>query len=192
MASQPKNKDIHDLKPGSNPKDATKVGGKGDFGVHESNVVGRTYTSANTKAADPGAAQPNSFEHQQNRRSGAGGHDTGAGSSSGGDIDTTFVGIGGAGLAQNIDKDERGGAAESDGTSRNAAAGDPAKGENETLVGKVGGAKPQIKNVMTPSDERTANMGADAVSNNDDDLQDDSFHGEISGAEASGRDQAGD
>jgi len=35
-------------------------------------------------------------------------------------------------------------------------------------------------------------MGADAASNDVDGLQDDSFHGEVSSADASGRDQAGD
>ncbi len=80
------------LKPGSNPEDATKIGGKGDFGVPESDVVGRTYTSRNTKASDPGAAQPRSGE-DGTRTSGAGGVAGGVGSSSGGDIDTDVVGF---------------------------------------------------------------------------------------------------
>lgn len=183
--------DINSLKPGSNPADAAKVGGKGDFGVHENDVVGRAYTSANTKASDPGNAQANSFEHGEARQSGAGGHDSGPGSSSGGDIDTSVVGLGGSGLAQDIGKDEQGGAAETDGSSRNAASGGPARGENQTNVGKIGGAKPQLRDVMTPADDRMLNVGADAASNVEDDA-DDSFRGEISSAEASGRDQAGE
>jgi hypothetical protein len=89
MASKPTPKN---LKPGSSAEDAAKVGGKGDFGVPESDVVGRTYTSRNTKASDPGAAQPHGGE-DGNRTTGVGGTGSGVGASSGGDLDTDFVGI---------------------------------------------------------------------------------------------------
>ena len=195
MAETPKKAtathDISSLKPGSNAADAAKVGGKGDFGVHESDVAERTYTSENTKAAERGVAQPNSYEHRQTRQSGAGGHDSGPGSSSGGDIDPSFVGLGGAGLAENIEKDEDGGAAETDGSSRNAASGGPAQGENETNVGKVGGAKPQYRDVIQPADDNAAGSGADAVARPDGESADQSFVGEISSGEVSGRDDAG-
>ena len=80
------------LKPGSNPADAAKVGGKGDFGVPESDVVGRTYTSRNTKASDPGAAQPHGGENDD-RTTGVGGTGGGTGAASGGDIDTDVIGF---------------------------------------------------------------------------------------------------
>ena len=184
-------KRMADLKPGSRAEDAAKVGGHGDFGVHENNVAERTYTSENTKHADPGASQPMSFEHDGRRQSGAGGHDSGPGSSSGGDIDTDFVGIGGSGLAADISKTVGTGADQSDGTSRSAASGGPAQGRNETNVGKVGGAKPQI-NMVTPPDGRTRDAGSDEVSHAEEDNIDNSFRGEVSSAEASGRDDAGD
>lgn len=190
MAKQTQSEhDISKLKPGSSVKDATQVGGKGDFGVHENDIAGRSYASENTKASDPGHAQAPSYEQRRGRVSGAGGKASGPGSSSGGDIDPSVVGIGGSGLAADISKNENGGAAESDGSSRNAGAGGPAKGENETLVGKVGGAKPQLKTVVT-ADDRTTSSAADEVDNAGDTI-DDSFRGEISSGEASGRDDAG-
>ncbi|MGC4032381.1 MAG: hypothetical protein QM754_11745 [Tepidisphaeraceae bacterium] len=55
------------------------------------------------------------------------------------------------------------------------------------LVGKVGGPHPQV-NVVGIPDSRTLGTGADAASNTDEDDVNDSFRGEISSAEASGRD----
>ncbi|MGN6726765.1 MAG: hypothetical protein ACTHLZ_12650 [Tepidisphaeraceae bacterium] len=181
---------LSDLKPGSRPEDAAHVGGRGDFGVKENDVAERTYTSENTKHADRGAAQPMSYEHDGRRQSGAGGHDSGPGSSSGGDIDTDFVGLGGSGLAADIPTAVGTGADETDGSSRAAASGRPAKGQNETLVGKVGGAKPQV-NVVTPPDVRTRDTSSDEASHAEEDNIDDSFRGEISSSEADGRDDAG-
>lgn len=182
--------DHNNLKPGSSAEDAAKLSGKGDFGVHENDVAGRSYTSANTKAADHGAAQPNSYEHRRVRESGAGGKDSGPGASSGGDIDTDFVGIGGVGLATNIDKQAPRDARDTDGSSRNAASGGPSQGQRPADVGQVGGRHEQI-NVVTPADVRTTNAGSDEVSHAEEDNVDDSFRGEISSGEASGRDEAG-
>lgn len=191
MATQsPKSK--QDLKPGSSAADAAALSGKSDFGVHENDVVERTYTSENTKMADHGAAQKMDYEDTGVRDHGAGGRDSGPGSSSGGDVDTDFIGLDGKGvMATNIDKQPKPDASDTDGnTSVNARSGGPAKGENETLVGKVGGRHEQV-NVVTPADERTTNTGADEVSHRDADDADDSFRGEISSAEASGRDSLG-
>jgi len=78
----PSDKTLH---PGSSTEDAKKLGGKGDFGVPESNRPEREYTSMNTKMADPGAAQPRSGEDGQ-RTSGVGANNNGPGSGSGGDV----------------------------------------------------------------------------------------------------------
>ena len=182
---------INDLKPGSSPADAAALVGSGDFGVAETDTVNRAYVSANTKASDPGNAQPHSFEHTGVRHSGSGARDNGPGSGSGGDLDTDVIGLDGAGLATNIDKQAPRDASESDGSSDGPASGGHAKGEHQTLVGKVGGRHEQV-NVVTPSDERTLNTGSDEASNTVDTDIDDSFRGEVSSAEASGRDQAGD
>ena len=179
-----------DLKPGSSTADAKALSGGHDFGVREGDVAGRTYTSANTKAADHGAAQAQDFEHQKRRDHGVGARDSGPGSGSGGDIDTDFVGIGGVGLSTNIDKQAKPDARDTDGSSDNAASGGHAKGENQTLVGQVGGRHEQI-NVVTPGDARTTSGGADDATNTSDTDIDDSFRGEVSSAEASGRDDKG-
>jgi hypothetical protein len=88
-------------KVGSNPAAAGKIGGKGDFGVPESDVVERSYTSANPRASDRGAAQPHAGE-DGGRVAGVGGKASGPGASSGGDIDTDIIGLGtgGSGIAQ--------------------------------------------------------------------------------------------
>jgi hypothetical protein len=65
----------------------------GDFGAPESDVIERTYTSENTKRADPGAAPPRST-FEGNRTGGAGGNYAGPGSSSGGDLDPDIIGFG--------------------------------------------------------------------------------------------------
>src|SRR5258706_11900100 len=75
-------------KVGSNRAAAAKgVGGKGDFGVAESNTIARSYTSANTRASDRGAAQPHAGENE-GRVAGVGGNASGPGASSGGGNDT--------------------------------------------------------------------------------------------------------
>ena len=183
-----------DLKPGSSTADAKALSGEHDFGVRESDTVERAYTSANTKAADHGAQHPHDYEHKSRRDHGVGVADTGAGSGSAGDIDTDFVGLGGVGLSNNIDKpapDDSGrDARDTDGSSDSAASGGHAKGENQTLVGQVGGRHEQI-NVVTTPDARTLDVGADGVSNTNDTEIDDSFRGEVSSSEASGRDDRG-
>jgi hypothetical protein len=78
--------------PGSSTQDAQAIGGPSDFGVPESDVIERTYTSQNTKRSDPGNAVPRSGSDGA-RTAGVGGNDSGPGSSSGGDIDTDIVGI---------------------------------------------------------------------------------------------------
>jgi hypothetical protein len=88
---------------GSDPDAIHAFGGKSDFGVPADDRIEREYTSKNTKASDRGAAQARSSEDMAERTHGAGGKATGEGSSSGGDIDTDFVGIaGGTGLAADI------------------------------------------------------------------------------------------
>jgi hypothetical protein len=84
-----KSKTLH---PGSSAEDAKHIGGKGDFGVPESDVIERQYTSQNTKHSDRGAAVPRAGSEGQ-RVSGVGGNDSGPGSSSGGDVDTDIIGI---------------------------------------------------------------------------------------------------
>jgi hypothetical protein len=150
-------------KVGSESGAAKAVGGKGDFGVSEKDTTGRAYTSANTRASDPGAAQPRSGE-DENRTAGAGGHASGAGSSSGGDVDTDVIGVGagGTGIAQ-TGPDTAPGPDDSDGSVREFASGPPTKNKK----------------------------GADAVSQpsgGDPERLDDSFLGEISGGEAAGED----
>jgi hypothetical protein len=114
--SETKDKIIH---PGSSVEDAKAVGGEGDFGVAEANVVERTYTSQNTKRADPGAATARSGDDGKDgsRVSGAGGNDSGPGSSSGGDLDTDVVGVGdGIGFSSSGPTDETPGPDDASGT----------------------------------------------------------------------------
>jgi hypothetical protein len=172
-----------DLKPGSNPEDAAKIGGQGDFGVPEDDVIGRTYTSRNTKASDPGAAQARSGENDD-RTSGAGGTASGVGSSSGGDLDTDIVGVGGTGnvSTSGASGEHTPGPDDSDGTSSEFAAGRPAQGRNQQ------NPRPQrVKgSTVQQPDERTLEGGADNASRPD--SQSDDFTGEVSSGEASGGD----
>ena len=57
------------LKPGSSVNDAKKVGGEGDFGAKAGGerTAERDYVSRNTKASDPGNAQPWDFENDARR-----------------------------------------------------------------------------------------------------------------------------
>jgi hypothetical protein len=173
-----------DLKPGSNPQDAAKVGGKGDFGVPEGDVVGRTYTSRNTKASDPGAAQARSGENDD-RTSGAGGSASGVGSSSGGDIDTDIVGVGGTGnvSASGATGEHTPGPDDSDGTSNEFASGPPAEGRNQKnpRPERVKGSTVQLP------DERTLQGSADDASGTN---PTDAAAGEITSGEASGGDNS--
>jgi hypothetical protein len=176
-------------KVGSDPKAAQSVGGKGDFGVREDDVVERQYTSSNTRASDRGASQPHAGE-DQGRVAGVGGNASGRGSSSGGDIDTDIIGVGtgGSGIAASP-ADEPPGPDDSTGTSRDFASGPPTQNRKGPKAGKVEG---NTVNRTGGDVETTASgRGADAVSKpprpNPDQL-DDSFEGEISGGEAAGQD----
>ena len=183
----------HDLKPGSSVDDAHHIGGKGDFGVPESNRVERAYASRTTLDADHGRAQPWSRETLGRRESGAMSHNNGPGSGSGGDLDTSVLGLDGSGLAQNIDPHPRHTAADTDGSRDPAASGKPARGANQTHVGEVATPHPLPPgSVAMSADDRTdAPSGSDAVSHPDAGEIDDSFRGEISAGEASGADEAG-
>jgi hypothetical protein len=172
-------KKIH---PGSSAADAKSLGGKGDFGVPESNVAERTYTSRNTKQADPGGAAPRSGS-DGSRTSGVGGHQSGVGSSSAGDIDTDVVD--GIGMAISGKIREAAGPDDSTGTSRDFASGPPAMRVGPTP------ARPAIhgSTVQSPDDRTVGPQGADATSNRV--REDDSFAGEVSSDEASGANDAG-
>jgi hypothetical protein len=176
-------------KVGSDPGAAKSFGGGRDFGARADDVRERSYTSANTKASDPGAAQPHAGEGGGGARTaGVGGSDAGVGSSSGGDIDTDFVGVaGGSGLAQ---AGPRGvpGPDDSDGTSREFASGPPTQNFKGAKAGKVEGSTVDGEgDIETTAEGR----GASAVSRpprGDPDQVDDSFVGEVSEGEASGQD----
>jgi hypothetical protein len=127
------------LKPGSNPEDAHNVGGKGDFGAPAGgeHTAERDYVSRNTKASDPGNAQPWDFEHDGKRDHGAGARDTGPGSGSGGDIDPDIVGVGtgGSTFTQSGVIGRPPGPDDSDGSSNEFASGAHAEGRNQSGAG---------------------------------------------------------
>jgi hypothetical protein len=160
------------LKPGSNPEDARKVGGEGDFGARAGGerTADRDYVSRNTKMSDPGNAQPWASEHDGVRDHGAGARDTGPGSASGGDIDPDVVGVGtgGSGVAASGVIGRPPGPDDSDGSSDEFAAGGHAQGRNQTLTGnKVGGSKRVAGTTHSGDvDASTADgQGASAVTN---------------------------
>src|SRR5688572_15688813 len=192
------------LKPGSNPEDARKVGGEGDFGARAGGerTADRDYVSRNTKVSDPGNAQPWGFEHDGVRDHGAGARDTGPGSASGGDVDPDIVGVGtgGSGVSLSGDLNRPPGPDDSDGSSDEFAAGGRAQGRNQTLTGnKVGGSKRVAGTTHSGAvDASTSDgQGASAVTNpvheaggdirhSPRDNYGDSFASEISLGEASG------
>lgn len=157
-------------RPGSSKTDARAVGGKGDFGVREDDVPERNYTSANTRRADRGAA-PERSGSTGGRTSGAGGNESGVGSSSGGDVDTDIVGIPGPDDAA--------------GTGADTASEAPAQGAKRPS----GHQRVHGSTVQSPDDRTAGPEGADAASTAGRD--DDSFAGEVSSDEASGRNDAG-
>ncbi len=130
-SNKPSGKNRRKTHPGSSVEDARAVGGKGDFGAAESDVVERTYVSTNTKRSDPGAAPPRAGAGGD-RTSGVGGTRSGPGSSSGGDLDTDIVGVGtgGRGVAASGKVDEPPGPDDATGTSRDFASGAPSQGGN--------------------------------------------------------------
>jgi len=167
------------LHPGSSAQDAAKVGGKGDFGVRESDVTERTYTSMNTKQSDRDVVQDRSSNDGE-RTSGAGANDSGPGSGSGGDLDTDL--IFGNGVSASGRVNEPAGPDDTDGGSDAFASGAPAMGENQR-----GGVKPVNGSTVQPLDDRSASgQGADASANSDG--ESDASAGEISTSEASGAD----
>jgi hypothetical protein len=98
-------------KVGSDPNAVQQVGGKGDFGVPESNRRDREYVSRETKFNDPGAATQRADADVDEREAGVASNLSGPGSGSGGDIDTDIVGVGfgGSGLAQSAPGDRTAG-----------------------------------------------------------------------------------
>ena len=177
-------------KVGSEPEAARQVGGKGDFGVPEQDTIGRAYTSANTRASDRGAAAPHAGENED-RTAGVGGHASGAGSSSGGDLDTDIVGVGtgGSGVAANGPRGTRG-PDDSDGSVREFASGPPTQNTKGKNAGKVVGGD-TVDHGGGDIETTAEGRGADAASRparGDPDAIDDSFTGEVSGGEASGQD----
>lgn len=168
-------------KPGSSVKAAQKLGGKGDFGVPESDVAERTYTSENTKHSDPGGAQ--SRGGSQSRESGVGAPAAGPGSSSGGDLSPDFTGVGtGGGISQNgVDKNYRGGPDEAQQFTHRHPSQKSAPPQNLNTPGQH-----QSTVSRTPDDASNSSQGADAATNPAA-RQDDSFASEISSDEASGQ-----
>jgi hypothetical protein len=176
-------------KVGSDPNAAKAVGGQLDFGAREDDVVQRNYTSANTKAADRGAAQPHAGEFAgSGRTAGAGGVASGPGSSSGGDLDTDFVGVaGGSGLAQAAPRGVPG-PDDSDGTAREFASGPPTQNARGPKAGKVEGSTVDAEgDIETTAEGRGAAAVSRPARGDPDDL-DDSFVGEVSDDEAEGQD----
>ena len=161
------------------------MGGKGDFGVPESNVAERTYTSTNTKRSDPGGAPPRAGS-DGSRTSGVGGTRSGPGSSSGGDLDPDIIGLGtGGGVAASGKIHEKTGPDSATGTSDDFASGDKGTGTGATAPPEwVRGS------TMQPPDDRTDGTGgADATNPTTDN---NAFVGEVSSDEASGRNDEGD
>jgi hypothetical protein len=170
-------------KVGSDPQATKKVGGKGDFGVPEDDTIARAYTSANTRASDPGAAQPHAGD-DEGRVSGVGSNQSGPGSGSGGDLDTDIVGVGtGTGLAQNEANDPPG-PDDSTGSAREFASGPPTKNYKGPKAGKVEGST--VDKTGGDIETTASGRGAQAISRSDPD--DNAFAGEVSMDEASGQD----
>jgi hypothetical protein len=171
-------------KVGSNPAAAAGVGGKGDFGVAEGDTVERSYTSANTRASDPGAAQPHAGE-DGGRVAGVGGNASGRGASSGGDVDTDFIGVGTPTLAQSP-AGEAAGPDDATGTARDFASGPPTENKKGPKAGKVVGDT--VDHSGGDIETTGSGRGAAAASRRDPDALDDSFAGEVSQDEAAGQD----
>jgi hypothetical protein len=180
-AKRTKQKHLH---PGGSAEEAKAVGGKLDFGAPEKDRIERTYTSANTKRSDPGGAVLRAGS-DESRISGVGGHESGPGSSSGGDLDPDIVGLGGGGIAASGKIHEPPGPDDATGTSRDFASGPPARGDNQTA------AEHPIKGstVQYPDETTIGPEGADSASHAEG--EDDAFAGEVSSDEASGRNDEG-
>lgn len=170
-------------KVGSEPAAAQQVGGKGDFGVPPDRTRDREYVSNSTKMQDKGGGAEHAGA-DADRTSGVGGHHSGVGSSSGGDLDPDIIGVGtGGGIAQSGGTDRTEGPDMATGTSDDFASGGHARGENQ---------QPRRERVRgtTVSRDHDVSTGGDAQSNaavtNPNARGDDSFAGEVSDDEASG------
>jgi hypothetical protein len=151
--------------------------------------VERAYTSANTRASDPGSAQPRAGD-DQNRTSGVGGNASGVGSSSGGDIDTDVIGLGtGGGLSQRPAGDPPG-PDDTDGSARAMASGAPTKNKKGKNAGKVKGDVMDHGggDIESTSEGRGAAAASRPARLASDQEVDDAFAGEVSADEASGQD----
>ena len=89
---------------GSDPNAVDSVGGKEDFGVSADpqDRAEQEIVSREIKSQDPGGGTVRSSANVGDRTSGVGGNASGPGSSSGGDLDPSIVGVGthGAGVSQ--------------------------------------------------------------------------------------------
>src|SRR4051812_46324275 len=87
-------------KVGTDPNAAKNFGGKGDFGVKESDRIEREYASNSTKSQDKNGPPGHAVGDGQ-RVSGVGSNGSGPGSGSGGDLDPDVLGVGtgGTGVA---------------------------------------------------------------------------------------------
>jgi len=197
--TQPRHKKPTSWKPGSGPSAGKEA--KGDFGVPAGTEpsLDRDYTSQNTKASDPGTTQPMGWEHDGKRDHGVGVPDSGPGSGSAGDLDPDIIGVGTGGTGVSVsgpDDDDGPVANDIDPNARPSdamAAGGHARGENQSGVGKLGGAKP-IRGSTVQTGDLTMDQspqGSDAATNPIayDGGNDDSFQGEVSRGESRGEDQ---
>lgn len=169
--------------------DALKsVGGKGDFGIPAGQAgIERDYVAGNTKASDRGAAQPASEEFEGDRTHGAGGHASGVGSSSGGDLDPDFIGVGtgGSGLAENqpAGADYQPGPDDADAA---PGARDTTRPDQKEDVGK---GPTQVFRTMAQSNaDSESPPGAGSDASNSGAREDDSFSGESSSGDARNED----
>ena len=99
-------KNLMDLKPGSEPSHANLPH---DFGANVQDTTERDYASHAARSQDPGREQTRSSDERGGRRdAGVGVNATNAGAGSGGDLDTSEIGLDGRGLAEHIpDQAER-------------------------------------------------------------------------------------
>ena len=176
-------------KVGSDRSALKSVGGKGDFGIPAGEAgIERDYVAENTRASDRGAAQPASEEFEGDRTHGAGGKASGVGSSSGGDLDTDFIGVGtgGSGIAADIAHAEE-----------YRPGPDDAQSAPETTQTARPDQKQEVTKVPTPNYRTMAQANADSESrpgagsdmaSNSGAQDDDSFSGESSSGDARGED----
>ena len=165
------------------------VGGKGDFGIPAGEAgIERDYVAENTRASDRGAAQPASEEFEGDRTHGAGGKASGIGSSSGGDLDTDFIGVGtgGRGLASEIAHAEEYQPGP-DHAQSTPAARDTTKTDQKQDVGK--GPTPIYRTMAQTNSDSESRPGAGSdMASNSGAQDDDSFSGESSSGDARGED----